>query len=260
MGYYDLSAAERKKLYTQMQKDLVSDLSSGNAVHIKEYSSDTDTYIRKNCYLILGRLFNADKKIRESILSNLDRLSLEDDEKIRQTVVYALGEIGKQDFDVIRKRLEVFLHDTHHVVKNGLTGALKQMGEKNPGPVLQWAKSVIKICNKDMRKYILHGLELRGRTHPEDLLPIIRETLQGPVDQTTRKMLIHIIGQISYKEGCLEKVAAELKTWEDKSLISDCKKEIIDVHKRYEKFSAFSAEEAAEYMNLAFTKTTERKE
>jgi len=248
MAYYDLSANERKKLYAQMQKDIGRDLCSGNNSHVRKYASDTDTYIRRNCYLILGRLYKADEKARENILSLLDLLSLSDDEKIRQTAVYALGEIGKQDFDAIGKRLEVFLNETHHSIKNGLCGALKQMGEKNPKPVFRWVKTKIKKCNADNLKYILHGLELRGRTHPEDLLPIITNILRENIDKKTRKMLIHIIGQISYKKGCLEKVTAELNTWEDKAFIAECGKEIIDVHKRYERFSALSVNEADEYM------------
>jgi hypothetical protein len=248
MAYYNLSALERKKLYNQMEKDIGLDLNSGKAVHIQKYASDADTYIRKNCYLILGRIYKDDETARENIAAILDGLSRSDDAKIRQTAVYSLGEIGKLDFDAISKRLEVFLDETHGSVKNALTGALKQMGEKNPVPVLSWVRSKIKTCKKDIRKYMLHGLELRGRTHPEDILPIIREILRNSMDKATRKMLIHIIGQISYKKGCLEKVAAELKTWEDKALISDCKNEIIDVHKRYEKFSALSVGEAWEYM------------
>ena len=248
MGYYDLSAPERKKVYEQMETDIVDDLSYGNVKNIKRYASDTDSYIRKNCYLILGRLYKSNEKIRESILSILDLLSRSNDEKVRQTTVYSLGEIGKIHFDVVAKRLELFLHDTHHSVKNGLTGAIKQMGEKNPKPVFAWVRTKIKKCDPDMQKRILHGLELRGRTHPEDLLPIIKEIVKESMDKKTRKMVTHIIGQISYKKGCLEKVTHELKSWKDKSIVAECEREILSVHTRYEKFSVLNLKEAEKYL------------
>lgn len=248
MGYYDLSASERKKLYEQIEKDIADDLSSGNVKNIKRYASDTDGYIRKNCYLIFGQLYKSNLKIRENILNILDLLSTSKDEKERQTAVYSLGEIGKIDFDAAAKRLELFLHDTHHSVKNGLTGAIKQMGDKNPKPVFDWVKIKIKRCDPDMQKRILHGLELRGRTHPEDLLPIINEIAYKSMDKKLKKMVIHIIGQISYKKGCLEKVTNELKSWKDKTLVAECEKEIVSVHSRYEKFSALSSEKAARYL------------
>ena len=82
----------------------------------------------------------------------------------------------------------------------------------------------------------------------EDLLPVIRNMVREGVDAKTRKMLIHIIGQISYKRGCLEKVVAELKTWENRIFVAGCAKEIIAVHKSYEKFSALSSQQAHNYI------------
>jgi hypothetical protein len=256
MRYYNLSAAERKKLNEQMEEDILQDLSSDKTGNIQKHASDADTYIRKSCYLILGRLYKTDERISEKILSAIDLLSQSDNEKIRQTAVYALGEIGKLDFSAVDTRLEAFLQETHHSVKNGLTGAIKQIGEKNPEPVFVWVKEKIKNCNVDMRKRILHGLELRGRTHPEELLPVIKDIAQEKLDKETEKMLIHIIGQISYKKGCIEKVVAELKTWKDKAFIAACGKEIIEVHKSYERFSALSHQEAEEYLAENFSEST----
>ncbi|MEJ2543113.1 MAG: hypothetical protein P8Y99_03515 [Calditrichaceae bacterium] len=231
-----------------MEKHIAEDLSSGDDKYIRQYASNSDTYIRKNCYLILGRLYTTGYKNKKHMLSVLDSLSQSDDEKIRQTIVYTLGEIGKKDFNAIERRLDIFLKDTHHSVKNGLTGAIKQMGEKNPEPVIKWAKTKLKDCDAEMRMKILHGLELRGRTHPEDILPLIKDFLYEKIDKKPRKMLIHIIGQISYKKGCIEKVTMELKTWDDKDFVSDCIKEIIEVHKNYEKFSALNVKEAEKYI------------
>ncbi|MBN1532042.1 MAG: HEAT repeat domain-containing protein [Spirochaetes bacterium] len=247
MGYYDLTASERRGLYGRMEKEIARDISSGTAESVRRYASHSDTHIRKNCYLILGRLYGAHEGMRGAILSVVDSLAKSDDRRARQTAVYSLGEIGKRDFHAVAGRLEAFLQETHHAVKNGLTGALKRMGEKNPGPVVPWVREKIRSCSPDMRKRILHGLELRGRTHPEDLLPILGDVSREGMDRGTRRMLVHIVGQISYKDGCIEKVTAELKTWNDKELVAECEKEILKVHRNYRRFSVLTHEEAREH-------------
>ena len=59
-----------------------------------------------------------------------------------------------------------------------------------------------------------------------------------------RETLVHIAGQISYKKGCLPKVLTHLKKWDNKEIIKLICKEIIDVHKSYERFSEKSVKEA----------------
>ncbi|MEJ2053924.1 MAG: DNA alkylation repair protein [Calditrichaceae bacterium] len=252
MGYYDLSASGRKNIYEQMKKDIIKDLSFDNFMNIHKYASDPDTYLRKNCYLILSRLYAVDENYKKAIISSIDTLCQSDEEKIRQTAVYTLGEIGKRDFSGIESRLEIFLNDTHSSVRNALTGAIKQMGERNPEPVIKWIKTKIKHCDPEMRMKLLHGLELRGRTHPEEILPLIKDVLNENPDKKIQKMLIHIIGQISYKKGCIEKVTRELKTWDDRDFVADCKKEIINVHKNYEKFSFLNPSEVVKYLSENF--------
>ena len=58
-----------------------------------------------------------------------------------------------------------------------------------------------------------------------------------------RWTLVHVIGQISYKKGCLEKVMTDIITWENKDLITDAIAEIIDVHDRYRNFSFYTQDE-----------------
>ncbi len=248
MGYYDLPAPERKRLYAGMERSITRDVRAGRPDNIEKYAADRDIYIRKNCYLILGRLYYADVTARKQVLTALDELSRSADPMIRQTAVYALGEIGKRDFGAVEPCLASFLREANPSVKKGLTGAIKQMGEKNPRPVFAWARARLSGCDVDLKTRILHGLELRGRTHPEDLLPILKSVLKENADRKTGRMVVHIVGQISYKKGCLEKVLDELDTWEDKELAAECAGEIIDVHKRYARFSAVTPREAARYV------------
>ena len=102
--------------------------------------------------------------------------------------------------------------------------------------------------HKEVRREICHGIELRGRTHPQDILPLLKE-LQ--FDQTARvkNTLVHVLGQISYKNGCLATVVEDLKLWENKDLVLQALEEIIDVHNRYRDFAIFTQEQAIDYID-----------
>lgn len=248
MGFYDLSKEERQELVKKIQQEIQEDLENNRIDAIYRYSSDPDTYIRKNTYLALGRIYKQDKDLRDRILDLLDHMLEEEDSKIRQTSVYAAGEIGKYDAEIIYPNLEKGLNDDDGSVRNAVVGSLKQMGQKNPGPTLQFARKHLHHADPEIRSKIVHGMELRGRTHPEDVLPLLEE-LQYDPDKNVRKMMIHVLGQISYKEGCLEKVITALNAWKNQEIIQKALKEILEVHKRY-KFALLSPEEAQEYIEL----------
>ncbi len=59
---------------------------------------------------------------------------------MRQTVVYALGEIGKIDAQNVLELLEKALDDEQPSIGRAVIRALKQMGQKNPTPTLEFAK------------------------------------------------------------------------------------------------------------------------
>lgn len=247
MGFYDLSKEERKKLVNEIKDSIKMDLEHCNFKNIRKYASNEDTYIRKYTYLSIGKLYRDREDLRDCILTVLKELFEDRDEKVRQTVVYALGEIGKIDAESVFEMLDRALNDEHHSVRNAVIGALKQMGEKNPVPTLKYAKKFLHHPDPKVRREIIHGIELRGRTHPEDILPLLAE-LQNDPDRNVKKTIVHVLAQISYKEGCLEKVVSALKKWENKELVERAIKEILEVHKRYEKFSAKSFEGAKEYI------------
>jgi hypothetical protein len=125
------------------------------------------------------------------------------------------------------------------------------MGEVNPTPVLIWSKKYLHHTDKEIRREICHGIELRGRKYPQDILPLLKE-LQFDNTSRVRKTLVHVLGQIAYKKGCLEIVIADLKTWTNQQLVSDAIAEIIDVHHRYKNFSALTQEEAKSYIESNF--------
>ena len=185
--------------------------------------------------------------LKEKIISTLDALFLNPSFRVRQTAINAAGEIGKTDFTIVQHIFDKGLLDAHHSPRNAVIGSVKKMGELNPKPVLEWAKSYLHHPDKEIRREICHGIELRGRKHPQDILPLLQE-LQHDKTARVRNTLVHVIGQIAYKKGCLQTVVEQLKSWENKQLVADAMEEIIDVHHRYRNFSALSQDEARRYI------------
>lgn len=251
MAFYDLSKPERDQLVVKINQEIAHDLSQGETDKINLYFSDEDTYIRKSGYLAIGKIFYNQPQLQTKIFSVLKTLMQSDDELIRQTVINAAGEIGKFHFDKIQYFMDTGLFDDHHRVRNAVIGSIKKMGEKNPAPVLAWSKTYLKHPDKEIRREICHGIELRGRTHPQDILPLLK-ALEFDETRRVSDTLIHVLGQIAYKNGCLKTVVAHLNTWENKTLVEKALDEIVDVHNRYKKFAVLSQQEAINYIDANY--------
>ena len=226
-----------------MTKNITTELNSNKFYFLEKYSSDTDTYIRRNAYLILSRIYLEEKSQRVPVLKLVKKMIKDENEKIRQTAVYLCGELGIVSAQKIIPYLKIALMDNHHSVRNAVIGSLKRMGEKNPKPTLTFAKTLLHHKDPKIRRQIVHGIELRGRTHPQEILPFLVQ-LQDDPNCRVRQTIVHVLSQISYKEGCLETVLQSLEKWENKELVEDALEEIIDVHRRYENFSALTYSEA----------------
>lgn len=243
MGFYDLSKPERVRLVETIRGQLQTEVQEGKLKHTLAYFSDADTYIRKSAYLAIGRIYKAQEELRGLLLERLNQLFEKEDFKIRQTVVNAAGEIGMQDFEVVQAFFDKGLFDAHPSVRNAVIGSVKKMGEKNPKPVLAWAKTYLQHPDKEIRREICHGIELRGRTHPQDILPLLK-TLQHDKTARVKNTLVHVLGQIAYKQGCLATVIKHLNGWSNKALVAMAAEEIIDVHDRYKNFAVLTQKEA----------------
>ena len=248
MGFYDLSKEERNILVEKINQDIVNDLSSNKSENIITYFSDEDTYIRKTGNLAIGKIFYSKPELQKIIFSTLTELLNSETDRVRQTVINAAGEIGKFHFEKVQTFFDTGLFDKHHSVRNAVIGSVKKMGEKNPIPVLAWAKTYLKHPDKEIRREICHGIELRGRTHPQDILPLLKEL---EFDETKRvsDTLIHVLGQIAYKNGCLKTVVVHLNTWKNKALVEKALDEIVDVHNRYKKFAVLTQQEVIDYID-----------
>ncbi len=247
MAFYDLTKEQRVKQVELIRRDLLEELQGDNTALSLAYFSDEDTYIRKSAYLAIGRIYKNNTGLQKKILQRLDVFFTHIEFKVRQTTVNAAGEIGMHDFAIVERFFNQGLFDKHHSVRNAVIGSVKKMGEKNPRPVLGWARQYLHHPDKEIRREICHGIELRGRTHPQDILPLLKE-LQHDTTARVRNTLVHVLGQIAYKKDCLAKVIADLNQWENKVLVKDAAEEIIDVHYRYRNFSVLTQQQARAFI------------
>ncbi|WP_420320070.1 HEAT repeat domain-containing protein [Flagellimonas sp.] len=251
MGFYNLPKDERSKLVLSIESEISNDLQQGTQENILKYFSDEDTYIRKSGYLAIGKIFIKNQCPIGTIILQLDRLLQSENEKVRQTTVNAAGELGKTDFDAVVHFFDTGLFDEHHSVRNAVIGSIKKMGEKNPKPVLAWAKKYLHHPDKEVRREICHGIELRGRKYPQDILPLLKELEHDPTARV-KNTLIHVLGQIAYKKGCLTTVVQTLNTWNNKALVEKALDEIVDVHERYKNFAALTQAQAIAYIDSCY--------
>jgi len=251
MAFYDLEKKERAALAADISHELHEAFLHRNLVPVVLYFSDNDTYIRKAAYTATGRIYFAAAGLQHTLSGLLSGLLEHPHDKVRQTVINAAGEIGKKEFGQMRSFFDKGLLDPAHIVRNAVIGSVKKMGQVNPAPVLAWAREYLHHPDKEIRREICHGIELRGRTHPEDILPLLEE-LQWDTTARVSNTLVHVIGQIAYKKGCLEKVALALLDWKNRKLVQKALAEIISVHHRYRNFAAMSARDARAYLAACF--------
>lgn len=251
MAFYDLSKSERVALVEKITREIRNDLKQNKVENVHYYFSDVDTYIRKSAYLSLGKMYKSESDLRSIIIDTLLKLKSSENPKVRQTVVNAAGEIGTVDFKDVQRFFDEGLFDAHHSVRNAVIGSLKKMGQKNPVPILKWAAPYLEHSDKEIRREICHGLELRGRTHPQDILPLLQK-LQNDKTRRVRGTLVHVLGQIAYKKGCLQTVVNALNQWENKALVKEALDEIVDVHERYKDFAILTQEEAIAYIDTQY--------
>ena len=248
MAFYDQSKEQRTATVLKIGNTIADEMQKSVYDKTIKYFSDDDTYIRKTAYLSVGKIYFTHPSLQKKIPTLLTSFLKEADFKIRQTAINAAGEIGKKDFGIVEHIFDTGLFDKHHSPRNAVIGSVKKMGEVNPQPVLAWAKKYLHHPDKEIRREICHGIELRGRTHPEDILPLLK-ALQFDTTARVRNTLVHVIGQIAYKKGCLELVVADLNQWENKELVKEALEEIIDVHYRYRSFAVLTQKEAVAYIS-----------
>lgn len=227
-----------------MRKGLLEHMDQQDDSYLRSCAADQDTHLRKWTYLLMGRIYKEKVNYGQRVLKMTRDLMSDQDYRVRQTAVYIAGEIG--DFSRVEDILKQGLVDRHHAVRNGVIGALKVMGKRNPKPTIAFARRYLHHEDPEVRREIIHGIELRGRTHPEDILPLLREA-QKETNKRVIKMIAHVLGQCSYKEGCLGKVVEELAQWKNVELVQKAVDSILDIH-RNQRYCFYTYEEAGRYI------------
>lgn len=253
MGFYDFDKKQRLQIVDKINNDILNEIQINKNGNIITFCSDNDTYIRKTAYLAIGKIYKINPILQSNILKLLNHLYKSTNEKVRQTAINAAGEIGMLDFEKVTHFFDIGLFDEHHSVRNAVIGSMKKMGEKNPKPILQWSKKYLHHPDKEVRREICHGIELRGRKHPQDILPLLKE-LEFDKTARVRNTLVHVLGQIAYKKDCLATVIKHLKSWKNEELVLQALDEIIDVHNRYKNFAILTQKQAIEYIEENYTR------
>lgn len=250
MNYYDLTKQARTTFRAKVAEEILISIQKNASVSDLPYISDSDTYVRKVTYEAIGDIYKSNVSLRKNVIAFINQMFKLNDQLARQTATNAMGEVGLYDPGAIGDCFDRASEDDSPKVRNAVVGSLKKIGQKHPGEVLEFAKRNVNNQNEEVRRIAMHGLELRGRTNPEEILPTLK-LFQKESKARLKKMLIHVVGQSSYKKSCLETVLAELKTW-DHSITIPALKEIYAVHVYYAEFSYYTSEEARQMMLLEF--------
>ena len=162
MGFYNLTKEERIKLVSKISNEILADVRSGKKQRIENYFSDEDTCVRKSAYQSIGKIYLSECTFRKKIITLLEGLLKSENDRIRQTVVNSAGEIGMSDFSAVENFFHKGLFDAHHSVRNAVIGSMKKMGEKNPKPVLAFAKQYLPAykCIQVLFGSIIHLLRV----------------------------------------------------------------------------------------------------
>lgn len=255
MGYYDLSKQERITFKAEVASELLSTLQASASPLSLPHISDSDTYVRKVMYQAIADVYKSDVALRKKTIDLVNRAFMSSDQLVRQTATNAMGEIGIYEPGAVGDFFDRASEDESPKVRNAVIGSLKKIGQKHPETVIDFAKRNVNNPHEEVRRIAMHGLELRGRTYPEDILPTLK-LFQKESKARLKKMLVHVVGQSSYKKGCLEVVLAELKTW-NHDTTTVALKEIYAVHVYYADFSHYNSEEARRMILSEFQRELE---
>lgn len=250
MNYYDLTKQERTTFRAKVAEELLISVQKNAQASDLPYISASDTYVRKVTYEAIGHIHKSNPSLRKNVIAFVNQIFKSDDQLARQTTTNAMGEIGVHDPEVIGDFFDKASEDDSPKVRNAVIGSLKKIGQKHPGVAVEFAKRNVNNPNEEARRIAMHGLELRGRTNPEEILPTLK-LFQKESKARLKKMLVHVVGQSSYKKGCLETVLTELKTW-NHDVVALALKEIYAVHVYYAGFSYYDSEQAREMMLSEF--------
>lgn len=93
----ELPKEAKDRFLEALRADIELDLALGTYENIRKYASDTDEYVRKNTYIVLGKIYSTHFHLKDQVYFAVDRLLKDANSQIRQTAVLAFGELMKLD-------------------------------------------------------------------------------------------------------------------------------------------------------------------
>jgi hypothetical protein len=93
----ELPKDARDKFLEVLRADIELDLARGTYDNIRKYASDTDEFVRKNTYIVLGKIYSTHFHLKDKVYFAVDRLVKDTNSQIRHTAVEAVGELMKLD-------------------------------------------------------------------------------------------------------------------------------------------------------------------
>lgn len=97
MKFSELSKEAKDKFLEVLRSEIELDLAKGTYDNIHKYASDTDEFVRKNTYLVLGKYFSTQIHLKDKVYLTVDQLLRDANSQIRQTAVLAFSEMMKFD-------------------------------------------------------------------------------------------------------------------------------------------------------------------
>lgn len=95
MKISELPKEAKDRFLEALRADIELDLARGTYENIRKYASDTDEYVRKNTYIVLGKIYSTHFHLKDQVYFAVDKLLKDTNSQIRQTAVLAFGELMK---------------------------------------------------------------------------------------------------------------------------------------------------------------------
>lgn len=97
MKFSDLPKEARDKFLEVLRLDIERDLTEGTDRSIQRYASSTDEFVRRNTYLILGKLYSTHFDLKDKVYFTVDKLLKDANNQVRETAVMTFGELMRLD-------------------------------------------------------------------------------------------------------------------------------------------------------------------
>lgn len=97
INFAELPKEARDKFLEVLNAEIELDIARGTVENIQKYASSTDEFVRRNTYLVLGRIYSTHFDLKEKVYIQVDKLLREANSQVRETAVLAFGEIVKLD-------------------------------------------------------------------------------------------------------------------------------------------------------------------